>query len=216
MKSFPAAIVWIVAMLADVNAAAPRNITAITGAAADLQRVRDAEAQRVEVFARAAKAVVCIFASPDRGGGGSGVIIDPAGYGLSNFHVVQEFIGTRDGYGGLSDGKLYPLRVLGIDPGGDIVMFKLEGRESFDFAPLGDSDSLRVGQYVAAMGNPFLVAEDLTPTITLGIISGLHRYQEGQGNFLEYADCIQVSTSINPGNSGGPLFDMFGRVIGNG
>jgi S1-C subfamily serine protease len=176
--------------------------------------VREAEARRVEVFQRAAKAVVCIFSSPERGGGGSGVVIDPAGYGLSNFHVVQEFIGTRDGYGGLSDGKLYPLRVLGIDPGGDIVLFKLGGRESFDFAPLGDSDALRVGDSVAAMGNPFLVAEDFSPTITLGIISGLHRYQEGQGNFLEYADCIQVSTSINPGNSGGPLFDMQGRVIG--
>lgn len=187
---------------------------AFAGDAAGLQIVREAEARRVESFARAAKSVVCIFASAERGGGGSGVIIDPAGYGLSNFHVVQEFIGTREGYGGLSDGKLYPLHVLGIDPGGDIVLFKLEGRESFDFAPLGDSDALRVGEYVTAMGNPFLVAEDLTPTITLGIISGLHRYQEGQGNLLEYADCIQVSTSINPGNSGGPLFDMQGRVIG--
>jgi hypothetical protein len=64
------------------------------------------------------------------------------------------------------------------------------------------------------MGNPFVLAEDNQPTITLGVISGLHRYQEGQGNLLEYADCIQVSTSINPGNSGGPLFDLDGRVIG--
>jgi S1-C subfamily serine protease len=198
--------------------AAAAAISSTTPALADdstpLRAVREAEARRVESFARSAKSVVCIFASPERGGGGSGVIIDPDGYGLSNFHVVQEFIGSRDGYGGLNDGKLYPLHVLGIDPGGDIVLFKLEGRDSFDFAPLGDTDVLRVGEYVAAMGNPFLVAEDFTPTITLGIISGLHRYQEGQGNLLEYADCIQVSTSINPGNSGGPLFDMQGRVLG--
>ncbi len=182
--------------------------------------VRADEQKRIETFAKAAQAVVCIFESPDRGGGGSGVLIHPDGYGLSNFHVVQGFIESRRGYGGLSDGKLYPLTVLGIDPGGDIVLFKLGGRDTlvggsqFPFAPLGDSDSVRLGDFAAAMGNPFLVAEDFTSTITFGNVSGLHRYQEGQGNFLEYADCIQVSTSINPGNSGGPLFDMHGRVIG--
>ncbi|RMF82448.1 MAG: PDZ domain-containing protein, partial [Planctomycetota bacterium] len=187
-------------------------------AESDLERallhVRDAEQRRVETFATAAAAVVCIFADSSRAGGGSGVIIDERGYGLTNFHVVQEFIETRRGVGGLSDGRLYPLKVLGVDPGGDIVLFKLSGKSRFDAAPLGDSDELRVGQWVAAMGNPFLQAEDFTPTITLGVISGLHRYQEGEGNLLEYADCIQVSTSINPGNSGGPLFDMRGRVVG--
>ena len=179
-----------------------------------LGSVRAAEQARVETFARAAASVVCIFADSTRAGGGSGVVIDERGYGLTNFHVVQEFIESRRGVGGLNDGRLYPLKVLGVDPGGDIVLFKLGGKERFDAAPLGDSDELRVGQWVAAMGNPFLQAEDLTPTITMGIISGLHRYQEGQGNLLEYADCIQVSTSMNPGNSGGPLFDMRGRVIG--
>ena len=179
-----------------------------------LAAVRADEARRVEVFSHAAKAVVCIFGDRQRGGGGSGVVIDAEGYGLTNYHVVQPFIKTRRGFGGLSDGRLYPLKVLGIDPGGDIAMFKLEGKDRFDFAPLGDSDTLRVGRRVAAMGNPFVLAEDNSPSISLGIISGLHRYQKGQGNLLEYADCIQVSTSINPGNSGGPLFDMEGRVIG--
>ena len=181
---------------------------------AALAKVRADEARRVEVLARAARAVVCVYSDDQRGGGGSGVIIDPQGYGLTNFHVVQPFVETRRGFGGLCDGRLYPLRLLGIDPGGDIAMFKLEGRASFDHVPLGDSDALRVGQWVAAMGNPFLLAEDFAPTITVGVISGLHRYQRGRGNLLEYADCIQVSTSINPGNSGGPLFDLDGRVIG--
>lgn len=185
--------------------------------------VRELESRRVQVFAEAARTVVCIFADREARSGGSGVLISPEGYGLTNFHVVQEFIETRRGYGGLSDGRLYPLRVLGIDPGGDIAMFKLapggppgdpDGRAALPFAPLGDSDDLHVGQWVAAMGNPFVLAEDFAPTITLGVISGLHRYQHGHGNLLEYADCIQVSTSINPGNSGGPLFDMYGRVIG--
>jgi S1-C subfamily serine protease len=184
---------------------------------AALAAVRADEARRVEVFRQAAQAVVCIFADRELRGGGSGVVVHEEGYGLTNFHVVAEFLQTRRGYGGLADGRLYPLRVLGVDPGGDIAMFKLEGKERFDFAPLGDSDRLRVGQWVAAMGNPFMVAEDFAPTITLGVISGLHRYQYGQGeegSLLEYADCIQVSTSINPGNSGGPLFDLAGRVLG--
>lgn len=176
--------------------------------------VRAEESRRVESFAQAARAVVCIFDEPSAAGGGSGVVISEEGYGLTNVHVVMGFLESRRGYGGLSDGNLYPLTVLGIDPGGDIALFQLAGKPRFDFAPLGDSAGLRVGEWVAAMGNPFNVAEDFTPTITLGIVSGLNRYQEGQGNTLEYADCIQVSTSINPGNSGGPLFDLQGRVVG--
>ncbi len=179
-----------------------------------LRIVRQAEAERIAVFDRAAKSVVCIFADRERGGGGSGVVITEDGYGLTNFHVVAMMLETRQGFGGLSDGRLYPLQVLGVDPGGDVAMFKLSGRERFDAAPLGDSDAVRVGDWAAAMGNPFTLAEDYTPTITYGIISGVHRYQYGQGNALEYADCIQASTSINPGNSGGPLFDMAGQVIG--
>lgn len=181
---------------------------------AALRAVREDEARRVETFERAARTVVCIFADPLRAGGGSGVLIREDGYGLTNYHVVAQFLEKRAGFGGLSDGKLYPLKIIGIDAGGDIALFKLEGKEKFECAPLGDSDTLQLGQWVAAMGNPFLLAEDYSPTITLGVISGLHRYQGGTGNALEYADCIQVSTSINPGNSGGPLFDLRGRVIG--
>ncbi len=181
---------------------------------AALNAARADEQRRVAMLARVTPGVVCIFGDRERGGGGTGAIIDPAGYGLTNFHVVADFVESRHGYGGLSDGRLYRLRVLGIDPGGDIAMFKLEGRERFEPIDLGDSDALRLGQWVAALGNPFLLAEDLQPTVTIGVISGLNRYQEGEGNLLEYADCIQVSTSINPGNSGGPLVDMQGRLIG--
>ncbi|MCA9242940.1 MAG: trypsin-like peptidase domain-containing protein [Phycisphaerales bacterium] len=180
-----------------------------------LETVRADEQHRVDVFDQAAAAVVLIFSEGGvYAGGGSGVVIDPRGYGLTNFHVVAEFIDSRRGVGGMADGKLYPLRVLGVDPGGDLVMFKLEGREAFPYAELGDSRNVRVGDWAAPMGNPFALSEDYKPTITFGIVSGLNRYQEGQKNFLEYADCIQVASSINPGNSGGPLFDMSGRVIG--
>lgn len=178
------------------------------------RRVDADEARRVAVFEAAARATVCIFVDRQLGGGGSGVVITPDGYGLTNFHVVAEMLETRQGFGGLSDGRLYPLRVLGIDPGGDVAMFRLSGKDRFDHAELGDSDTLRVGDWTAAMGNPFLVAEDFTPTISFGVVGGVQRYQPGMGSKLEYADCIQVSTSINPGNSGGPLFDMNGRVVG--
>ncbi|MGD8451673.1 MAG: trypsin-like peptidase domain-containing protein [Phycisphaerae bacterium] len=179
-----------------------------------LALVRQQEQHRVEVLAQAARSVVCIYGDRERSGGGTGVIIDSAGYGLTNFHVVADLLATRSGFGGLADGNLYPLRVIGIDPGGDLAFFKLDGRERFEPAPLGDAATLQPGQWVAALGNPFMLAEDGTPTVTLGVVSGLHRYQYGEGNLLEYADCTQVSTSINPGNSGGPLFDMAGRVVG--
>lgn len=179
-----------------------------------LDVVRAAEDRRGAMLARLAPSIVCIFPDREAAAGGSGVIIDPGGYGLTNFHVIAPCLESRRGYGGLADGQLYPLEVLGIDPGGDIAMFKLEGKQRFDHAALGDSDQLHVGQWVAALGNPFALSADYTPTVTVGVISGLHRYQYGQGNLLEYADCIQVSTSINPGNSGGPVVDMDGRVVG--
>lgn len=185
------------------------------GADADaLALVRAAEQRRIDTFAAASAAVVCIFADRTAAGGGSGVLIDPAGYGLTNYHVIASFLDSRRGFGGLSDGRLYPLEVLGVDAGGDIAMFRLHGRDDFPHAPLGDANDLRPGQWIAALGNPFMLAEDFQPTISLGVVSGLHRYQTGEGNLLEYADCIQVSSSINPGNSGGPLIDLAGRVVG--
>ena len=192
------------------------RLLAITGepiSGEDISLALLAERERIEVIERAMPSVVCIYDSHRRGGG-SGVIIDPEGYGLTNFHVIAGMLGTRRGLGGLSDGKVYDLQVLGIDPSGDVAMFRLTGKQRFDYAELGDSDAVGVGDFVLAMGNPFLLAEDHTPTVTLGIISGVHRYQWGQGNALVYSDCLQTDAAINPGNSGGPLFDMSGRVVG--
>ncbi len=175
-------------------------------------QVFELEQRRIEVIERIAPACVCVFGE-DRAGGGSGVIIDERGYGLTNFHVVAGMMGTRKGFGGLGDGELYPLEVLGIDVTGDVAMFRLTGRDRFPVAELGDSDSVRVGDEAIAIGNPFTLATDYTPTVTLGVVTGLHRYQ-GEGDTLVYTDCIQTDAAINPGNSGGPLFDRDGRVIG--
>jgi len=189
---------------------------AVPGAATPLQDVRRAEQERIEVVRRIAPATVCIFDAQQRGGG-SGVLIDPDGYGVTNYHVVAGMLETRKGWGGLGDGVLYELRVLGVDVTGDVAMFRLiSPKEPFAFphVPLGDSDHIKLGDPVLVLGNPFSLSEDYSPTVTMGLVTGMHRYQKGfQGN-LVYSDCLQTDASVNPGNSGGPLFNLAGEVIG--
>jgi S1-C subfamily serine protease len=178
----------------------------------ELALVKAAELARVEVIDKVYGAVVAVYGN-DRSGGGSGVLFDEAGYALTNHHVIAG--AGVEGWGGLADGKLYRWKLIGTDPGGDIAVIRLEGKDRFPAAPLGDSDVVRVGDFAMAMGNPFTLAEDQKPTVTLGIVSGVERYQHGAGlNELVYGNCIQVDSSINPGNSGGPLFNMRGEVIG--
>jgi len=108
--------------------------------------------------------------------------------------------------------------VCGIDKVGDVALIKLMPKEKgkpFPFVKLGDSDKVKAGDWSLAMGNPFSLAMDFTPTVTYGVVSGVNRYQPPEGGgTLEYTDCIQIETSINPGNSGGPLFNMDGELIG--
>ena len=170
-----------------------------------------AQKRRIQVIESVAPSVVAIFA--DGGdGGGSGVLVTPDGFALTNFHVVSATGAFMKC--GLNDGELYDAVIVGIDPTGDVALVKLLGRDDFPHAKLGDSDALRVGDQVLALGNPFLLATDFQPTVTYGMVSGLHRYQYPAGTLLEYADCIQVDASINPGNSGGPLFDSDGNLVG--
>ncbi len=169
------------------------------------------ERRRVQTIARIAPSVVCVM-PPGGQGGGSGVLVSADGYAISNYHVTSgcgNFMKC-----GLNDGKLYDAVIVGVDPTGDIALIKLLGREDFPFCTSGDSDQVQSGDEVLALGNPFLLASDFTPTVTYGIVSGIHRYQYPAGTFLEYTDCIQIDASINPGNSGGPLFDIDGRWIG--
>ncbi len=172
-----------------------------------------AEAERVAVVERVAPSVVCMYDAQKKGGG-SGVIIDRDGYGLTNYHVVAGMLDTRRSWGGLGDGELYEMEILGIDPTGDVAMFRLKGRGVLPNVPLGDSDRVRVGDSVMAMGNPFILSEDYSPSVTLGIVTGTHRYQKGSGGNLIYTSCLQTDAAINPGNSGGPLFNDRGEVIG--
>ena len=172
--------------------------------------VLQAERQRVEVIRTASRAAVAIFAG--EAGGGSGVLVSPDGYALTNFHVVQPAGPAMRC--GLDDGRLYDAVLVGLDPTGDVALIRLLGREDFPFETLTDSDLVQPGDFCFAAGNPFLLATDLKPSISAGIGSGVHRYQFPAGTILEYADCLQVDAAINPGNSGGGLFDAAGRLIG--
>jgi serine protease Do len=173
--------------------------------------VSKSEQRRVDVLKKISPAVVAIFGNGGQGGG-SGVVISADGYALSNFHVTS---GSGDFMKcGLNDGVLYDAVIVGIDPTGDVALIKLLGRDDFPFATIGDSNKVQVGDWAYAIGNPFLLATDFHPTVTYGIVSGVHRYQYPAGSFLEYADCIQVDSSINPGNSGGPLFNDDGELVG--
>ena len=148
-------------------------------------------------------------------GGGSGVLISEEGYALTNFHVVGT--GSPALKCGLPDGKLYDGVVVGLDKMGDLALIKLispKAEFKFPFATMGDSDEVQTGDWAVAAGNPFLLANDFTPTVTFGLVSGTHRYQYPERGMFEYTDCIQMDASINPGNSGGPLFNMKGQLIG--
>jgi S1-C subfamily serine protease len=173
--------------------------------------VLQAEAARVTVVEQASQAAVAIFANAGQGGG-SGVVISPDGYALSNFHVTNE-AGTAMECG-MADGKLYDAVIVGIDPTGDVALIKLLGRDDFPYAEMADSDAVQVGDWCFTIGNPFLLATDFHPSVAYGVISGVHRYQYPAGTILEYSDCLQADAAINPGNSGGPMFDAAGRVIG--
>ncbi len=173
--------------------------------------VLTSERQREEAIARASAATVAVF-DPEGTGGGSAVLISRDGFALTNFHVVAPCGAAMKC--GISDGKLYDAVVVGIDPVGDVGLIQLLGRDDFPVAQIGDSDAAQVGDWVFAAGNPFLLADDFTPSISYGILSGVHRYQFPSGTLLEYTDCLQTDAAINPGNSGGPLFDAQGRLIG--
>ncbi len=170
-----------------------------------------AQQQRIEAMQRASRPTVAVYGT-DGQGGGSGVCISPDGYVLTNFHVSSPF-GHRMRCG-LNDGKMYDAVVAGSDPTGDLAVLKMVGRSDFPVAAIGDSDKVRIGQWCFAAGNPFVLATNLQPSITYGLISGVRRYQYPSGTILEYSDCIQTDAAINPGNSGGPLFNIRGELIG--
>jgi serine protease Do len=134
---------------------------------------------------------------------GSGFIIDPEGYIVTNNHVIE---GADEIVVKLKNGKEFDAEIVGRDPNTDLALLKVKSPENFQALRLGDSDTLQVGQWVVAIGSPF----GLEQTVTAGIVSAKGRVI-GSG---PYDDFIQTDASINPGNSGGPLTNMEGEVVG--
>ncbi|MBI3723505.1 trypsin-like peptidase domain-containing protein [bacterium] len=216
-----AALPLLVAVAAVASALAlPLRARGDAEAERDLALARAAETRVQAAIARVRDAVVTIGAevrAPRTDetselkpvvSGGSGVIISQDGYVLTNDHVT---IGAPRVQVGLRDGRMLDGVVTGRDRTGDLAVVKVSA-SGLPWAPLGDSGKLKEGQLVLALGNPFALAkEDHEPSATLGIVSGLHRYQGGE---KVYGDAIQIDAAVNPGNSGGPLFDLDGKVVG--
>ncbi len=134
---------------------------------------------------------------------GSGFIIDASGYVVTNNHVVD---GAKDIEVTLTDGSAYPAKVIGTDAKTDLALLKVEAKKPLPFVSFGDSDKMRIGDWVMAVGNPF----GLGGSVTAGIISARGRdIHEGP-----YDDFLQIDAAINQGNSGGPTFSTDGNVIG--
>jgi len=145
---------------------------------------------------------------PDRERGqGSGVIIDQDGLVLTNAHVVERVDNVEIT---LADGTTCDGSVLGTDSITDLALVKIDNQVNSDFAPLGDSEKLEVGDWAIALGTPY----GLEKTVTLGIVSSLHRDINALGFSDKRLDLIQTDAAINPGNSGGPLVNSSGEVIG--
>ena len=137
---------------------------------------------------------------------GSGFIINEQGYILTNAHVIKNSTDIRVV---LSEGKIeYPAKIIGIDRMTDTALIKTEPDSMLTVLPLGDSDSLRTGEMVIAMGNPL----GLTHSVTTGIVSATERVSPQLNG--KYLDFIQTDSAINPGSSGGPLLNLYGEVVG--
>jgi len=136
---------------------------------------------------------------------GSGFVFDPAGYVLTNYHVVER--GSRIQVS-FDDGSDYTAKVVGTDPGGDLAVLKIQAEKRFPAVALGSSSELMLGETVIAIGNPF----GLNQSVSVGVVSALHRTVRAEER--SYYDFVQTDASINPGNSGGPLIDADGEVIG--
>ena len=146
---------------------------------------------------------------------GSGFIINPKGYIVTNYHVLEGADPTSSSVT-LPDGRNLEVESVRADERSDLAVLKVKG-DALPSAEFGDSDALLAGEWVIAIGNPFgTLIRDPQPTVSVGVVSALHRYLSrdiGGGERL-YQNMIQTDAAINPGNSGGPLVDSNGRVIG--
>ncbi len=180
------------------------------------------EAQVTQVAAIEAAKPAFVFLRGIQGGrringiaSGSGFCISADGFVLTNNHVVE---GADDVEAFIAGGKFFKADIVGRDPMGDIALLKLRNAKGLPFLELGDSSTVRPGQRVFALGDPFLIGSDsvfasgappnFEPSVSAGIVSAVHRYSD------MYNDAVQVDLAVNRGNSGGPLLTFDGKVVG--
>ena len=202
------------------GARGPVNVQALRsdgGAAQRSETLTDEEAINVRVYRQASPAVANILTKATEfdffmnpvpvEGAGSGFVIDPRGYILTNYHVIEE---AQTIEVVLGDQSRYPAKVIGADQRNDVALVKIDPKgKKLAVLTLGDSSSLQVGQKVLAIGNPF----GFQSTLTTGVVGALGRtVQTSQTTFIDEA--IQTDAAINRGNSGGPLINSHGEVIG--
>ncbi|MGC2433190.1 MAG: trypsin-like peptidase domain-containing protein, partial [Desulfobaccales bacterium] len=196
----------------DLAASVPPGTKAGPGEGSDLELLDAYSRAIVKVVEEVGPAVVGITTgspSPrqaaEQAGAGSGVLIAPDGYILTNDHVVAQ---ARLLQATLEDGRTLAGEIVGTDPATDLAVIRVNAA-GLPFASLGDSAALRVGQVVIAIGNPF----GFQSTVSTGVVSALGRALRSRaGRLIE--NIIQHSAPLNPGNSGGPLVDSRGRVVG--
>ncbi len=191
---------------------------AATSALDEQQATNDLEEQVVAVYDAASPSVVNItsrvyvyyrfMGTVPEEGTGSGFMYDTQGHIVTNYHVIED---AEELLVTLASGQVYDATVVGSDPANDLAVIRIDAGADLP-APLvlGDSDQLRVGQFVLAIGNPY----GLQQTLTTGVVSALGRVIEGASDNSFIGEAIQTDAAINPGNSGGPLLDLQGYVIG--
>jgi S1-C subfamily serine protease len=198
---------FLLAINPDPPAQVPRPAEPLAGMPTDAELL-DAYSQAViGVVAKVGQAVVSVSGRDgDRATGtGSGFLVTPDGYAITNSHVVH---GQRRLRAMLQEGDVVDADLIGDDPSTDLALVRLAARD-LPFAVLGDSEALQVGQLVIAMGNPL----GFQSTVSTGVVSALGRAMRSQeGRLIE--NIIQHTAPLNPGNSGGPLVDSRGRVVG--
>jgi S1-C subfamily serine protease len=184
----------------------------------EAEAVNTLESQVIAVYEAVSPAVVNItnrsyaydmfMRAVPQEGSGSGFVCDTEGHIVTNYHVVEN---AEELSVTLANGQLYEAETIGTDPANDLAVIRIDaGANLPEPVALGDSDELRVGQFVLAIGNPF----GLEQTLTTGVVSALGRVIESPEDSRFIGEAIQTDAAINPGNSGGPLLDLKGHVIG--
>ncbi|WP_220191967.1 S1C family serine protease [Ktedonospora formicarum] len=173
-----------------------------SGATVEIDQIRQRVSEAVK------PTIVQVNVKTSKGGSlGSGVIIDRAGYIITNNHVIanSESVQVQ-----LADGEIRDAQIRGADPTDDLAVLQIQPTRNMPIAKLGDSSKLQVGQTVMAIGNPL----GITQTVTSGIVSALNRIVSEESGGATLPDTIQTDAPINPGNSGGALVDLNGNVVG--